>query len=104
MSTKKTQARRHAADWELNVYIANWAARSALTVANLERVCEEYVPGRYRIRIVDLRKTPERSREDQIVALPTVIRRQPLPERRIIGTLADSESVAAALELRAERR
>lgn len=85
--------------WELRVYVANTDTRSSLTIANLERLCQERVPGQYRIRIIDLFRSPDRSRADQIVAVPTVVRALPLPERRVIGTLADSQKAAAGLEL-----
>src|SRR5690348_10242632 len=91
----------HRPKWELNVYVAGGAMRSSMAIANLERICEEHGPGRYRICIVDVLKAPERCRKDQIVAVPTVVRRAPLPERRVIGTLADTAAVAAALGLRA---
>ena len=81
------------------MYVVNHTARCVVTVANLEKLCEEFVPGRYQIRIVDLRKRPDRARVDQIVAVPTVARRRPLPERRVVGTLADGRRAAAALEM-----
>lgn len=84
---------------ELRVYVLDRSARSAVIVANLERLCELRVPGRYRIQIVDLLKSPDRCREDQIVAVPTVERHWPLPRRRVIGTLANLERAAAGLEL-----
>jgi len=100
MSIKNNPAkRRDAPKWQLRVYVANYKTRSAVTVANLERLCEQSIPGRYRIEIVDLLKTPERCREDRIVAIPTVVRSFPLPERRAVGTLADERAAIAALEL-----
>ena len=95
MSTSKKAAPR----WELDLYTADCPARAAVTLANLRRLCDQRVPGGYRIRIVNLLETPERSRRDQIFALPTVIRRRPRPERRVIGTLSQTEAAAAALEL-----
>jgi circadian clock protein KaiB len=104
----KTRARAKAVTghkgfprWELRLYVENWEPRSAAAIVNLKRLCEQHLPGKYRIQVVDLVKTPHRSHEDQILALPTVVRRLPLPERRVIGTLANAEAVAAALELRA---
>ena len=91
--------RRRGSRWELRVYVASRTARAVLTVTNLERLCEQCIPGQYRIEIIDLLKSPERSRDDQIVAVPTVVRHLPLPQRRVIGTLADGVRAAACLEL-----
>ena len=88
---------KHPAHWELRVYVAGAAARSTLTIENLERLCKEHLPGQYRIRIVDLMKSPELSRIDQIIAVPTVVRHLPLPERRVIGTLSDTAAAVAAM-------
>ena len=100
MSIKKRPARRkRPLRWELRVYVANQAARSVMTIANLERLCQQYLPGRYRIDVVDLLLSPERCREDEILAVPTVVRHLPLPARRAIGTLADAERAAEALEM-----
>ncbi|HEY1242936.1 MAG TPA: circadian clock KaiB family protein [Bryobacteraceae bacterium] len=92
-------SRQRAPIWQLRVYVANWKTRSALTVANLERICDQSVPGHYRIQIVDLLKHPERCQKDGILALPTVVRYFPGPERRVIGTLSDTQAAIAALEL-----
>lgn len=100
MSIKNSRATpKHTPMWQLRVYVANCKTRSAATVANLERLCEQSIPGRYRIEIVDLLKTPERCKEDRIVAIPTVVRFFPLPERRAVGTLTDERAAMAALEL-----
>ncbi len=90
---------RASSCWKLRVYVVDAETRSAVTVANLEGLCRKYVPGKYRIQIVDLLKTPQRCSRDQILAVPTVVRCFPLPERRAIGTLADAGLAAAALEL-----
>ena len=85
--------------WHLRLYVLNWEPRSAAAIANLKRLCERHLAGKYEIEVVDLVKTPERSQQDQILAIPTVVRRCPLPERRAIGTLSDAEGVASALEM-----
>jgi circadian clock protein KaiB len=87
--------------WELRLYVANWEPRSAEASTNLKKLCEQYLGGLYKIELVDLLKHPERSREDQIVAVPTLVRRMPRPEKRVIGTLIDREKVAKALEFHA---
>jgi circadian clock protein KaiB len=83
----------------IDIYVAAGALRSAIAIANLEQICEGHGPQQYRIHIVDVSKNPKRCREDQIVAVPTVVRRLPLPERRVIGTLTNSEVAAEALGL-----
>ena len=87
--------------WELRLYVSNWEPRSAAAWASLNELCEEYLPGLYRIGVVDLLANPRRSREDQIVAIPTVVRTHPTPQKQLIGKLSDKEKVLAALELRA---
>jgi len=100
MSSKNHRARRERAPtWQLRVYVADWKTRAAVTVANLERLCQQNLPGRYHIQIVDLLRNPERCAKDQIVAIPTVIRYFPLPERRAIGTLSNEQAAIAVLEL-----
>jgi len=89
--------------WELRLYVMNWEPRSAAAMANLKQLCEQYLVGKYKIRVVDLIKTPHRSQEDQILAIPTVVRRSPLPEKRVIGTLSNAEAVAVALEMAGAR-
>jgi circadian clock protein KaiB len=85
--------------WELRLYVADWEPRSAAAMVNLKRLCEEHLLGRYTIEVIDLLKAPQRSLEDQILAIPTLVRRLPLPERRVIGTLSNGPAVAADLEL-----
>ena len=87
--------------WELRLYVADWEPRSAESWTNLTELCEQHLPGLYNIEVIDLVKDPARSREDQILALPTVVRRWPPPEKRVIGRLTDREKVLTALELRA---
>jgi circadian clock protein KaiB len=87
--------------WELRLYVADWEPRSAEAWTNLNDLCEQHLPGLYKIEVVDLIKHPARSREDEILALPTVVRRRPQPEKRAIGCLSNPEKVLAALELRA---
>lgn len=89
--------------WELRLYIADWEPRSAAAMVNLKRLCEEHLLGRYTIEVIDLLKAPQRSQEDQILAIPTLVRRLPLPERRVIGTLSDGAAVAADLEFSTAR-
>ena len=105
MATKSGTSRRGAAtpkrspDWQLRLYVTSWEPRSTAAMSYLKTLCDQRLPGTYRIQIVDLVKSPRRSVEDQILAIPTVVRRFPLPERRVIGTLSNADAAAAALEM-----
>jgi circadian clock protein KaiB len=86
--------------WELRLYVAGQTPRSLTAFANLKRICEEHLKGRYRIRVIDLVENPQLSRGDQILAIPTLVRKLPVPVRKIIGDLSDTESVLVGLDLR----
>jgi len=86
--------------WILRLYIAGQSARSASALRNLEEVCEEHLAGRYKIEVVDLLKQPQLARGDQIVALPTLVRRLPPPMKKIIGDLSNQERLLVGLDLR----
>jgi circadian clock protein KaiB len=89
-----------AAEWELRLYVAGQSLRSLTALKNLQQICEEHLAGKYRIEVVDLLETPQLARDDQIVAIPTLVRRLPPPLKKIIGTLADTESTLVGLQLR----
>ena len=86
-------------EWDLRLYVADKTPRSLVALANLKKICEQHLPGKYRIQIIDLLKDSSRSREDQIVAVPTLIRKWPEPMRRIVGDLSDTEQVLAELQI-----
>ena len=86
--------------WELRLYVAGQTPKSMAAFANLKRVCEEHLTGRYTIDVIDLTVTPTLARDDQIVAIPTLIRKLPQPIRRIIGDLSDTERTLIGLQLR----
>jgi circadian clock protein KaiB len=86
--------------WILRLYIAGQSARSAAALRNLEEVCEEHLAGRYKIEVVDLLRQPQLARGDQIVALPTLVRRLPPPMKKIIGDLSNQERLLVGLDLR----
>jgi len=86
--------------WELRLYVAGQTPKSMAAFANLKRVCEEHLTGHYTIEVIDLTVTPKLARDDQIVAIPTLIRRLPQPIRRIIGDLSDTERTLIGLQLR----
>jgi circadian clock protein KaiB len=95
------RARRPQDEWILRLYTAGETARSAAALRNLEAICKEHLAGRYRIEVVDLVKQPQLARGDQIVAVPTLVRRLPPPMKRIIGDLSNEDSVLVGLDLRA---
>lgn len=83
----------------LRLYVAGQTARSLAAIDNLRRLCEERISGQYKIEIIDLLKNPRLAAGDQIVAIPTLVRRLPPPMRKIIGDLSDSERVVVGLQL-----
>ena len=86
--------------WELRLYVAGQAPKSMAAFANLKRLCDEHLAGRYRIEVVDLLKNPQLAAGDQIVAIPTLVRKLPEPLRRIVGDLRDTERALVGLQLR----
>jgi circadian clock protein KaiB len=89
-----------AEKWELRLYTAGQSPKSLAAVRNLKKVCEEHLPGRYEIEIVDLLANPRLAKDHQIVAIPTLVRKLPNPMRKIIGDLSDTERALVGLELR----
>ncbi|MFA5943891.1 MAG: circadian clock KaiB family protein [Candidatus Thermoplasmatota archaeon] len=89
-----------AVAWELRLYVAGMTERSTLAIANLRQVCDEQLAGHYTIEVIDLLKHPELAAGDQIVALPTLVRRVPPPLRTIIGDLSKKERVLVGLDIR----
>ena len=86
--------------WDLRLYVAGQTARAIAAFANLQKICEEHVPGQYRIEVIDLLKHPQLARGDQILAVPTLVRKLPQPVRKIIGDLSNTEKVLVGLDLR----
>jgi circadian clock protein KaiB len=86
--------------WNLRLYVAGQTPKSLTAFANLKRLCEEHLQGRYRIEVVDLIKNPQLAKGDQILALPTLVRRLPEPVRKIIGDLSNTERVLVGLDIR----
>lgn len=86
--------------WELRLYVAGQTPKSLTALANLKRICEENLAGRYKIDVIDLVQNPQLARGDQILAIPTLVRRLPEPLRRIIGDLSNSEKVLVGLDVR----
>ena len=101
---KSKRARRPQDEWILRLYTAGETTRSLSALQNLESICEQHLKGRYRIEVVDLLKHPQLARGDQIVAVPTLVRRLPPPMKRIIGDLSNENSVLVGLDLRSRAR
>jgi circadian clock protein KaiB len=87
--------------WDLRLYIAGETPKSVAALVNLKRFCEEHLAGQYRIEVIDLMQHPRLAQTDQILAIPTLVRRLPSPVRKIIGDLSNTERVLVGLELRA---
>jgi circadian clock protein KaiB len=85
--------------FELRLYVAGQTAKSLAAFANLKRICETHLAGQYRIEVVDLTKTPQLAASDQILAVPTLVRRLPEPVRKILGDLSNEERVLVGLDV-----
>ena len=86
----------------MRLYVAGQTPKSVTALANLKRICEAHLSGRYRIEVIDLLEHPQLAAGDQILAVPTLVRRLPEPLKRIIGNLSDMERVLVGLDLRVE--
>ena len=102
-SSTVTTAQATAHEWELRLYVAGQTALSIAALANLKALCETHLQGRYHIEVVDLLLHPQLSREDQIVAVPTVVRKLPEPMRKIIGDLSNKDRVLVGLDVQPRR-
>jgi circadian clock protein KaiB len=99
----KRRAKEKVMEWELRLYVAGNTPNSIAAFSNLQQLCEEHMGGRYRIEIVDLFENPQLARGDQIVAVPTLVRRLPTPIKKIIGDLSNTERVLVGLDLKPAR-
>ncbi len=98
---EEDQTRAESAyQYELRLYVAGQTPRSMEAFSNLKKICEEHLKGSYSIEVIDLLENPRLAKGDQILAIPTLVRRLPEPVRKIIGTLADTETVLVGLDLR----
>jgi len=87
--------------YQLRLYVAGLTPKSAQALSNLKHLCEEHLQGRYEIEVIDLLQNPQLAAGDQILALPTLVRRLPEPIKKIIGDLSNTERVLVGLDLRA---
>ncbi len=85
--------------WNLRLYVAGQTPKSIVALANLKRICDEHLQGRYEIEVIDLMENPQLARRDQIVAIPTLVRELPSPLKRIIGDLSNTEKVLVGLDV-----
>jgi circadian clock protein KaiB len=92
--------RRNRALWELRLYVAGMTPTSIRAFENLKKICEQHLQGIYSIQVVDLLERPKLARGDQIIAVPTLVRRLPTPVKKIIGDLSNTERVLVGLDLR----
>ena len=95
-----TPAEQTTDKWELRLYTAGQTPKSLAALSNLKKLCDEHLSGRYSIEIVDLLQNPRLAKDDQIVAIPTLVRKLPEPMRKIIGDLSDTERALVGLQLR----
>jgi circadian clock protein KaiB len=95
MAVKK----RAKAEYQLKLYVAGQSARSIAALANLKRICEVYLDGRYAIEVIDLLEHPHLAKADNVIALPTLVRELPSPIRKIIGDLSNADRVLVGLDI-----
>ncbi|HSN23213.1 MAG TPA: circadian clock KaiB family protein [Methylomicrobium sp.] len=97
---KKSKADATEEIWTLRLYVAGQTPKSIAAFTNLKKICDEHLAGKYRIEVIDLLKNPQLAKGDQIVAIPTLVRKLPEPLKRIIGDLANTERVLVGLDIR----
>lgn len=90
--------------WELRLYVAGKTVKSVTALNNLKRYCEEHLPGKYVIEVIDLLVQPQLAAGDQILAVPTLVKKVPEPIRKIIGDLSNEEKVLVGLDIRSTRQ
>ena len=112
MTEKKTKVKSSTGEFDMTIadknvdkyilrlYITGTTTRSVLAISNLKKICEEYLEGKYELKVIDLYKNPLLAKEEQIIAAPTLIKKLPLPFRRIIGDMSNEEKVLMGLDLR----
>ena len=93
-------AANHAPALQLRLYVAGQTPRSLVALSNLKRICAEHVDGKYEVEVIDLIKNPQLAQGDQILAIPTLVRKLPVPVRKIIGDLSNADRVLIGLDLR----
>lgn len=97
---KPIPAKSKRPKYDLCLYVAGNTHKSSIALANLKRICSEHLSGEYRIKVIDLVKQPALARDDQILAIPTLVRRLPSPIRKIIGDFSDTDRVLVGLDVK----
>lgn len=96
---EKTLARQKKQKYILRLFVTGTTPASAAAILNLKKICEEYLGGRYELEVIDIYQHPEATRDEQVIAAPTLIKKLPLPIRKFIGDMADKERILAGLNL-----
>lgn len=99
-SKKRKGTKEPGEIWELRLYVAGQTPKSIDAFANLKKICEENLKDKCRIEVIDLLKNPQLAKEDQIIAIPTLVRKLPQPIKKIIGDLSNTERVLVGLDIR----
>ncbi len=102
-SDNASESKGNKETWNLRLYVAGQTPKSLEAFSNLKIICQTYLEGKYNIEIIDLSEHPELAKEDQILAIPTLVRKLPEPIKKIIGTLANEEKVLKGLEIKSKK-
>lgn len=97
---EKAAALRHLAKYVLRLYVTGMTPRSTQAIANVQKLCEKYLAGRYELKVIDIYQQPQLAKGEQIVATPTLIKKLPLPSRRLIGDMSDTERFLVGIDLK----
>lgn len=100
MTPGKNRKKAAQESWQLRLYVAGQTPKSIMAFANLKRICEEHLEGKYHIEVIDLLVNPQLAKGDQILALPTLVRKLPEPVKKIIGDLSNTERVLVGLDIK----
>ena len=98
---KSAPVRKPAETGLLRLYVAGTTAQSTRAILNIQQICEEHLKGRYQLEVIDIYQRPQLAKDEQIIAVPTLVKKLPAPLRRVIGDFSDSERVLVGLDLRA---
>ena len=97
---KSSERKKQKASWDLRLYVAGQTPKSVVALANLRKICAEHLKDEYHIEVIDLMRNPQLARQHQILAIPTLVRSLPMPIKKIIGDLSNSEKVLLGLDVR----
>jgi circadian clock protein KaiB len=97
---EKAVLKRNRAKYILRLYVTGMTPKSTYAIANVKKLCEEYLEGRYELDVIDIYQQPNLAKEEQIIATPTLIKKLPLPLRKLIGSMSDTEKFLVAIDLK----